>query len=69
MYKTDHVVKTWKYSASSRYLKIFYNDGTAVLFYFVPGFVYASMLRVQNKAAFIEKYLTYNLHFSSITIA
>lgn len=69
MYRTDHIVKTWKYSASSRYLKIFYNDGTAVLFYSVPRFVYDNMLRVQNKTAFIEKYLTYNLHFSSIMLA
>ena len=69
MYKTDHVVKTWKYSASSHYLKIFYIDGSAVLFYSVPTFVYDNMLRVQNKTDFIERYLTYNLHFSSVALA
>ncbi len=33
-------VTSWKYNASSRYLKIFYNDGTGELYYPVPEFIY-----------------------------
>ncbi|MEB3766728.1 KTSC domain-containing protein [Acinetobacter sp. MD2] len=62
-------VATWKYNENSRYLKIFYQNGSAVLFYSVPHIIYQNFLRAQNKAAFIEKYLSYDLHFSHISIA
>ncbi|WP_343596374.1 KTSC domain-containing protein [Acinetobacter sp.] len=62
-------VVMWKYNPTSRYLKIFYQDGTAVLFHPVPEFVYQNLLRTQDKAAFVEKYLVYDLHFSHIAIA
>lgn len=68
MEKNQFVIM-WKYNSSSRYLKIFYRDGTAVLFHPVPEFIYQNLLRSQDKAAFVEKYLAYDLHFSHVAIA
>jgi hypothetical protein len=63
------VVVSYKYSASSRYLKIFYSSGAADLYYHVPKFVFENFLRSHDKAAFVYKYLAYDLHFSKVSIA
>lgn len=65
---TQLAVKSWKYSASSRYLKIFYTNGTGDLYHPVPEFVYNNMMRCHDKAAFVHKYLEYDLHFTRISI-
>lgn len=61
-------VTSWKYNASSRYLKIFYNDGTGELYYPVPEFIYNNLLRRSDKTAFVHKYLEYDLHFTRVSI-
>lgn len=65
---TTLTVKFWKYNASSRYLKIFYTNGTADLYHPVPEFIYDNMMRRQDKAAFVQKYLEYDLHFTRVSI-
>ena len=52
-------VISWTYNASSRHLKIVYNNGHAALFHPVPTFIYDNLLRRQDKAAFVQKYLEY----------
>ncbi|AWV86680.1 KTSC domain-containing protein [Acinetobacter radioresistens] len=59
----------WKYDSTSRYLKIFYNNGTGELYHPVPAFVYDNMMRVTDKTAFVHKYLEFNLHFDRLSIA
>ena len=49
-------VTSWKYSASSRYLKIFYNNGSGELYHPVPEFIYNNLLRCNDKTAFVHKY-------------
>jgi hypothetical protein len=66
---TEVVVTSWKYNASSRYLKIFYNNGTADLFHPVPEFIYNNLLRSGNKTDFVHRYLEYDLHFTRVSIA
>ena len=61
-------VTSWKYNAYSRYLKIFYNYGTGVLFYPVSEFFYNNLLRQSDKTAFVHKYLEYDLHFTRVSI-
>lgn len=61
-------VISWTYSPSSRHLKIIYSNGDIELYHPVPEFVYNNLLRRQNKTAFIQKYLEYNLHFNRIGI-
>lgn len=63
------VVTHWKYNATSRYLKIFYSNGTGELYHPVPEFIYNNLLRCENKTAFVEKYLEYDLHFRKLSIA
>ena len=65
---TQLAVKSWKYSDSSRYLKIFYTNGTGDLYHPVPEFIYNNMMRCHDKAAFVHKYLEYDLHFTRISI-
>ncbi|AXY57141.1 KTSC domain-containing protein [Acinetobacter chinensis] len=65
---TALTVTSWKYSTTSRYLKIFYNNGSGELYHPVPEFIYDNLLRCSDKTAFIHKYLEYNLHFNRITI-
>ena len=60
------VVTSWKYDISSRYLKIFYSNGTAELYYPVPEFVYDNLLRTTDKTAFVHKYLEFDLHFKRL---
>lgn len=60
------VVTTCKYNSTSRYLKIFYNNGTADLFHPVPEIIYNNLVRCSNKVAFVKKYLEYDLHFKRI---
>ena len=61
-------VTSWKYSASSRYLKIFYNNGSGELYHPVPEFIYNNILRCNDKTAFVHKYLEYDLHFTRISV-
>lgn len=65
---TQIAVTSWKYSASSRYLKIFYTDGSGDLFYPVPQFIYENLLRCSDKTVFVHKYLEYDLHFSRVSL-
>jgi hypothetical protein len=57
------------YNMSTRYLKIFYANGAADLFYPVSPFMYESLLRSTDKTAFICKYMIYDLSFSRISLA
>lgn len=61
-------VTSYKYNASSRYLKIFYNNGTGELYHPVPEFIYNNLLRCNDKTAFVHKYLEYDVHFTRISI-
>jgi len=61
-------VTSWKYNASSRYLKIFYNNGSGELYHPVPESIYNNLLRCSDKTAFVHKYLEYDLHFKRISI-
>ncbi len=40
-------VTSWTYSASSRYLKIFYENGSGDLFHPVPQFIYDNLFSTQ----------------------
>jgi len=62
------VVTSYKYNASSRYLKIFYNNGSGKLYHPVPEFIYNNLLRCHDKTAFVQKYLDYDVHFTHISI-
>ena len=53
IYGKTVVVTSWKYDISSRYLKIFYSNGTAELYHPVPEFVYDNLLLIQNDGIFI----------------
>jgi len=57
-----------KYNTSTRYLKIFYNNGLAELYHPVPEFIYNNLLRSHDKAAFVQKYLEYDLHFNKVSL-
>lgn len=61
-------VTSWKYNASSRYLKIFYNNGSGELYHPVPEFIYDNLLRCSDKTAFVHKYLEYDVHFKRLSI-
>lgn len=65
---TTTVVTSWKYSSSSRYLKIFYANGSGDLFYPVSPFIYDNLLRCSDKTTFVHKYLEYDLHFSRVSL-
>ena len=65
---TALAVTTWKYNSTSRYLKIFYNNGSGELYHPVPQFLYDNLLRCNDKTAFVHKYLEYDLHFSRVTL-
>lgn len=62
------VVTSWKYNATSRHLKIFYSDGSGDLYHPVPEFFYDNLLRSTDKAAFVHKYLEFNLHFTRLSL-
>ncbi|UTO18206.1 KTSC domain-containing protein [Acinetobacter sp. Z1] len=62
------IVTSWKYDVSSRYLKIFYNNGTAELYHPVPEFIYNNLLRTTDKTAFVQKYLEFDLHFKRLCL-
>ncbi|TCB51426.1 KTSC domain-containing protein [Acinetobacter sp. ANC 4779] len=62
------VVTSYKYNASSRYLKIFYNNGSGELYHPVPQFIYNNLLRCNDKTAFVHKYLEYDVQFTRISI-
>ncbi len=61
-------VKSWQYDAISRHLKIFYENGTGALYHPVPVFIYDNLLRATDKAAFIHKYIEFDLHFNRLSI-
>ncbi|ERS04027.1 KTSC domain protein [Acinetobacter sp. COS3] len=63
------VVTSWKYDVSSRYLKIFYNNGSGELYHPVPESIYDNLLRSTDKAAFVHKYLEFDLHFKRLCIS
>lgn len=58
-----------KYSASTRYLKIFYSNGLAELYHPVPVSLYENLLRREDKTAFVQRYLQYDLHFTRISMS
>jgi hypothetical protein len=60
------VVTAYRYDDLSHHLKIFYNNGLAELYHPVPKAIYHSLIRRQDKAQFIHKYLEYNVHFTRI---
>lgn len=62
-------IVSWKYNPSNRQLKLFYSDGGAELYHPVPAYLYDNLLRRQDKLAFVEKYLLYNLNFKKIYTA
>ena len=66
--ETKLIVTIWKYDPTSRYLKIFYNDGSGELYHPVPEFIYQNLLRSHDKTAFVHKYLEYDLHFTRVSI-
>ncbi|APX63148.1 MULTISPECIES: KTSC domain-containing protein [Acinetobacter] len=59
-------VISWKYNPSSRQLKIFYDNGLTELYHPVPEYIYDNLLRRHDKAAFVKKYLEYDLNFTRI---
>ena len=61
-------VTSYKYNATSHYLKIFYSDGSGELYHPVPEFVYDNLLRCNDKTAFVQKYLEFNLHFNRMLL-
>ena len=61
-------VTFYKYNATSRYLKIFYNNGRADLFHPVPEFIYNNLVRSDDKASFVHKYLEYDLSFKRVSM-
>lgn len=58
----------WVYNASAYYLKIFYNNGSADLYYSVSRFMYETLLRCSDKLAFIQRYFEYSLHFTRVSM-
>ena len=62
------IVTSYKYNASSRYLKIFYINGSGELYHPVPEFIYNNLLRCSDKTAFVHKYLEYDVHFTRVSI-
>ena len=62
------IVTSYKYNASSRYLKIFYNNGSGELYHPVPEFMYNNLLRCSDQTAIVHKYLEYDVHFTRISI-
>ena len=60
------VVTAYRYDDISRHLKIFYNNGLAELYHPVPQRIYDTLIRHQDKARFIHRYLEYNVHFTRI---
>lgn len=48
--------------------KNFYSDGLGDLYHPVPEFVYDNLLRSTDKAAFVHKYLEFNLHFTRLSL-
>ncbi|ENL6284133.1 KTSC domain-containing protein, partial [Acinetobacter baumannii] len=46
----------------------FYSDGSGDLYHPVPEFVYDNLLRSTDKAAFVHKYLEFNLHFTRLSL-
>jgi hypothetical protein len=61
-------VTSWKYNSTSHRLHIFYENGSGELYHAVPKFIYANLLRRSDKAAFVHKYLEYDVHFTRISL-
>lgn len=65
---TNLQVTVFKYDTVSRSLKLFYSDGSGVIFRSVPQFIHQNLLRSEDKFAFVQKYLEYDLHFTKISL-
>ncbi len=50
------------------FLMTAYENGSGDLFHPVPQFIYDNLLRRSDKAAFVSKYLAYDLSFNRISI-
>lgn len=61
-------VTFYKYNSTSRYLKNFYNNGSADLFHPVPEFIYNNLVRSSDKTSFVHKYLEYDLNFKRVSM-
>lgn len=61
-------VTSWKYNSTSHRLQIFYENGSGELYHAVPKFIYANLLRRTDKAAFVHKYLEYDVHFTCVRL-
>lgn len=61
-------ITRWNYNPTSGYLKLSYNNGCTEIYHPVPKFIYANLLRRTDKAAFVQKYLEYDVHFHRMSI-
>ncbi|MFW1753340.1 KTSC domain-containing protein [Acinetobacter wanghuae] len=59
-------VVSYKYNASSHHLHIYYNTGLIELYHPVPEYIYNNLLRREDKTAFVQKYLQYDLNFNKV---
>ncbi|MCJ8147205.1 KTSC domain-containing protein [Acinetobacter sp. A3.8] len=57
-----------KYDFWSRSLKLIYNDGSGAIYTSVPEIIHRNMQRCENKTAFVQKYLEYDLQFQKISL-
>ncbi|ANF82013.1 KTSC domain-containing protein [Acinetobacter sp. NCu2D-2] len=62
-------VVRYSYNYSSYHLQIFYSNGMIELYHPVPEYIYDNLLRRKDKAAFVKKYLEYDLNFNKLYIA
>lgn len=62
-------VVRYTYNASSHHLQIFYSNGAIELYHPVPEYIYNNLLRREDKTAFVQKYLQYDLNFNKLYCA
>lgn len=65
---TELQVILMKYDFWSRSLKLIYSDGSGAVYTSVPEFIHQNMQRCENKVAFVQKYLEYDLQFQKISL-
>lgn len=58
-----------KYNPSNHHLHVYYDNGVIELYHPVPEYIYNNLLRRQDKTAFVQKYLQYDLNFNKIYCA
>lgn len=61
-------ITSWDYNAEQLSLKLFFDDGSGVLYTPVPKFIHENLLRSTDKTAFVEKYISYDLSFKRFSI-